>query len=322
MHFLLQRHPRLYSLSENIENLLKSNGHTVEYYFSVDKELVEKNESNIFIFFYPEIYDYYYNTQQFDLIVTPKKYILFQIEQGLYFFDKNSFIKVLDNTQNILEISNFNLSKYSNLANGYKNVYVNTPLPLPTLNKYINIKSKAEEIYDNSEYDLIFYGYDCERRHKILNELKKKYKIYAFSGIVNNERDFNMKKGKILINLHFYSNINVLETCRFNECINCDRLIISEDSKNDQFNFNLYKDYVDFVDCINDDLSNINNLYDKIDNLLVRENYINKFITNYHKKFIIKKITDSTFINNFNIAVNNILHSSNVKNSNSNEKSK
>lgn len=308
MHFLIQRHPRLFSLSNNMGELLNKIGHTYEFVFDLNKELVVKYESDIFILFYPEIYDYKFETGNIESIVIPKKYILFQLEQGIGFFKKPAFLQLLNNTDHILEFTVYNINKYAHLSNTLKYVYPNTPLPLSKLNKYIDIKSKAEQLYDTCEYDLIFYGSPNLRRQKILEQLQQKYNIHIFNGIVNEERDNIVKKGKILINLHYYDD-NVLETCRFNEGIHCDKIIISENSVNDQFNYELYKDNVVFVDCIDNELSNINNLYEKIDHLLIKENFVNKFVENYHNKFIIKQNVESLFINNFNKVLKNITKS-------------
>ena len=112
-----------------------------------------------------------------------------------------------------------------------------------------------------------------------MNLLNAKYKIKIGFGIFGDERDNCIKSSKIIINLHYYDDA-VIETTRFNEVLQFNKLIISEKSSSleyDYYNINLYKDLVVFIDVINEDLSNIHQLYAILDNYLNNQHkYDNK----------------------------------------------
>lgn len=302
MQFVIQTHSIINSISNNICNLLIQLGHTCLITYTINKDIIDQYESSIFIILYPHT---------FDTTILPKNYIFYQIEQGQHYFNKPEFLNLLNGTEYIFDCSNHNPSKYSNLINTIKYVYP-TPLPLPRIRKYIDIKNTAEQIYNNTKYDIIFYGTMNERRKNIIKHLETKYKILTVEHTFNEDRDLLLQKGKIILNLHYYDN-HVLETCRFNESINFDRLIISENSVNDILNTNLYENIVILTDCIDNDLDNINTLCDKLDFYLNKENYINKFIHNYHQKFILNINVSELFKHNLNLIINNINNSNNNK---------
>lgn len=295
MHFIIQTNTIIKSISNNLFDLLTTLGHTCILAYQINKQVIDTYQSSVFIILYPHL---------IDTTILPKHYIFYQIEQGQHYFDKENFLNLLNGTNHILDCSNYNPTKYSKLIKTLKYVYP-TPIPLPKLSKYIDVKKQAEKIYDNTEYDLVFYGTFNERRRKIINYLQNKYKVLVIEHIYNEERDALLQKGKIVINLHYY-NDHVLESCRFNETINFDRLIISENSPNDIFNTELYKDIVVLTDCINSDLNNIESFCKHIDYYLDRNNFINKFINNYHKKFNLNFNVSNLFNQHLNIIIKNI----------------
>jgi len=192
----------------------------------------------------------------------PKKHIFYQIEQSNH---KNFDINIMNKYNIIWDFSLKNYDKYSYVP--LSKVFY---MPIPF---YFN----DNIIYDNFEYDIFFYGINNKRQLLILNNLKSKgYNIIFHSRMYGDDRDNFIKKSKIIINLHYYNN-SALETTRFNEVLNFNKLIISETSnhKNDIFNRNLYNNYVHLIDCINDDLSNIDILYNALDLYLSNEKLYN-----------------------------------------------
>ena len=234
----------------------------------------------------------------------PKKYILYQVEQINSPFFTEEYYKILENSTNIWDFSIHNIHKYPNIP---LNKIFYCPMPL----QIIDINN-----YNETEYDLFFYGSYNKRRENILNLLQQKYNIIIGYMFKDDIRDNYIKKSKIIINLHFYDNI-ALESCRINEVLKYNKPIISEyTTKGDWYNMYIYKDVVSFCDIIKDDLSNINCLYDKIDYLLNNYNTmletINKErlnIMNLTEYFVKKNLLNVVDINPFieyNVCDNNI----------------
>jgi hypothetical protein len=114
------------------------------------------------------------------------------------------------------------------------------------------------------KYDILFYGVLNKRREDILKELSKRYRVFYSGTIFGKEKEEYIKLSKIIINLHYYKDA-VLETSRINDALIYNKIIISENSKyTDRFIYYMYKDLVVYFDEINENLSNINQLYDII----------------------------------------------------------
>jgi hypothetical protein len=219
-------------------------------------------------------------------IKLPKKYIYYQIEQinsPLVKYDQ------MVNSEYIWELSMFNTLFYEKNINLNKVYYC----PLPFYNNN----------YKNSiiKYDLLFYGNLNYRRKQILLKINNKYKIKIISNVYGNDLYDYISKSKIIINLHFYNDA-FLETCRINEILNYDKIIISElPHKYDYQNKLLYSDIVIFFEIINKNMSNINNLFELIDYYLIPENY-NNFISKLNKnKKKLQNITTNIFFQNINM---------------------
>ena len=183
----------------------------------------------------------------------PKKYILYQIENSTSAWFTDNYINLLKNSLCIWEYSVANIHKYEQIIDKSK-IYV---MPMPFF-KYE--KNTTTEI----KYDILFYGAPNKRRTNILNELSKKYNI-KYGIMFGKDLQTSIQQSKIILNLHYY-NEPKLESCRLNECLQYDKLIISEKSiKEDNYNMSLYENLVVFIDNINDNLDNINILYESID---------------------------------------------------------
>ena len=171
--------------------------------------------------------------------------------------DKN-YIDMMNNSLKIFEFSESN-TFYKNLIN-HNRVFYN---PFPLCKHITYIKPKT---------DILFYGQFNERRLNILSHLENHFNIHYYENVLESQRDDLIQKCKITLNLHYYDNA-CLETCRINEILKFNKYIVSEKGKDNDTNMELYKKCISFVDVINDDLSNINILIDKINYTL--NNYDN-----------------------------------------------
>ena len=202
-------------------------------------------------------------------------YIVYQLEQyNSNWFDEN-YIKTLSHSKLILDYSNYNIN-YLNLFN--KNTIYFPLFFINSLNCYY-----AND--NNFIYDILFIGCLNDRRNKILNKLKESYNILIIDGHnkyikYETEDFFNiLSKCRIVLNLHFYE-YPILETCRLNEYLKYNKLIITEDSCQNDYEIFNYSFNCFIVDIIDDSLSNIDNIINMIEYLKndqIYNYYIDKF---------------------------------------------
>jgi hypothetical protein len=216
----------------------------------------------------------------------PNKFIFYQIEQlGSIFLIGKKFLSRLKysclKSIMVWEYTNLTSNIYSKYCEG-KLKYV--PMPF-VLNKEINSNNLNLDNWDNLKYDIFFYGNKNLRREKILNELSKYFKIKIGWGVYGQKKIDYILRSKIILNLHYYEKAG-LETCRFNEILNYNKVIISENSLSDISNMNLYSDLIVMVDNIDENLSNIDKLIEHIKHFLINDNYLKKINKN---KIFIKK---------------------------------
>lgn len=222
----------------------------------------------------------------------PMRVIFYQIEQSeSKFLTKLKYLQKFKYIGKKAEI----IWEYSKLSSYIYSDYLKKiewkPMPF-IYNKY----------NDNNycEYDIFFYGTQNARRKKILSKLSKLFNINIGFGCYDSEKILNILKSKIILNLHYYKNAG-LETCRINEILNYNKIIISEKSENDNENMELYENIVIFTDeiddnKINDDESNLNLMIEKIKYYLDEKNYLNKINQNRNK---IKKL-EKNILNSYN----------------------
>lgn len=222
-----------------------------------------------------------------NLIYIPKRFILYQLEQ--YESDNiNININLMNKADYIWEISRYNTNKYKHISN---DKILITPLP------YINIDNKIENSNTNYEYDIFFFGAYNKRRLNILEKLNDKYKIYYSNNIFGFHKKDIIYKSKIILNLHYYKDA-VLETNRINEALQYNKIILSEKSNyTDKDTLDLYDELIIYFDEIHEDLSNIEQLYNKIDYILNNNIEINDKIIN-EKKNKLSEITEYKILNN------------------------
>ena len=80
------------------------------------------------------------------------------------------------------------------------------------------------------DIDILFYGSMNEHRAKILNELKKKYKVAIIQTWDGRVLDSYIMRSKILLNLHYYYESSMQEQARMIRWIGSPCRIISEKS--------------------------------------------------------------------------------------------
>ena len=102
----------------------------------------------------------------------------------------------------------------------------------------------------DKDIDILFYGSINEHRSKILNELKKKYKVLVLSNNTRNpvwgdSLDKLILRSKVLLNIHFYYECSMQEQARMIRWIGSPCRIISEKS---------YKNYLNVEEMTYDEI--------------------------------------------------------------------
>ena len=216
-----------------------------------------------------------------DLNPLPKnKYILYQIEQLNQIDNKWNNLEnikdILDKSYAIFDYSTINLQYYP--ENVRENVKLLAPLievesPEDEESEYA--KAFVNNIFNNilkttktkSEINILFIGTMNDRREKILNKIKDKgYNVKILSQTIGKELIDEIKKSDIVLNLHYYPN-SLLEIFRIHDVLpyNCKILSENPGTQEEMDLVEKYKKVVSFFPVINDDLSNIDNMYKLID---------------------------------------------------------
>ena len=131
-------------------------------------------------------------------------------------------------------------------------------------------------LISEKEYDVLFFGGLNDRRNKILKYLKENtdMNVRIVTNVFGDALYDIIKKSRIVLNIHFKGE-SLLETARIHDCIrHSTPLIISEESI-DKSTMAEYKNIVNFVPVIKEDLSNINELTEGIQNLLSNKGFDN-----------------------------------------------
>ena len=275
------------SIAENMKNLLLEMNYNVIIRFDLTEK--DKDSSDIFIII----------ANQLNTKFLPKKYILYQVEQSTSKWFDDNYKNVIKNSTNVWDFSEKNIEAYNDLL---KKTYY---MPMPF---YLN-KNTANTLYNNNiKYDILFYGCRNERRNNIMELLSKKYNVKIGFDLIGDLRDISITQSKIVLNLHYYNNAS-LETCRLNEILKFNKLIISEIPFEDEKNKELYKNLVVFSDIIKDDLTNIDELYKLIDYYLDDKNYNNKLLDIVQNIGLLNDVSKKYVKRNMDIINNDILNS-------------
>jgi len=258
-------------ISRTIQFLLLLNNKHSEIVFNIDK-----NKDNLFIILFPH-----------KVKIFPKNYICYQLEQkDISKWINYKYLLAILNSKLTWDYSISNINKFDETIKKKIKLF---KIPLisyyyfkPDIyNKYIT--NNNDNITSNNEiYDVLFFGHMNERRHKIINyiikKLNNKYKFRYITGLYGDALFEKILQSKIVLNIHYYEG-SILETCRINEILSCNKLVISElPDISDINNKNYYNDLIVYYE-------NINDLIDKITFYLENKELYNLKINN-NKKFI------------------------------------
>ena len=187
------------------------------------------------------------------------KYFLYQLEQT----NTSEKLKPIMNNLKLIEnsILTFDYNK-ENIK--YYPEYVKHKIRLlhPPIESY-------EPYYEERKYDVLFFGTQNERRNNIIEVLKKHFRVCYVNNIFNEPLDKLINQSFVCLNLHYYKDA-VLETTRIHKLLNKNVTIISEKTNEPEL-LKRYKNHVSFIDIINDDLSNVNNLVKEIKHSLLND---------------------------------------------------
>jgi hypothetical protein len=187
-------------------------------------------------------------------ISTTKKIFLLNLEQ----LSIKNYLDYLYNCINknnlttIIDYSEENIFIMKQLCPNMNFIFFPYPIKIPLTNY-----SKPNDIISLLSNDY---------RKIIANKIKKP--ILNFSGMWGTRRDINIKKSKILLNIHYNDNYNIFESIRCYQALEYKTIIVSQESLH--FDLNILKDYIHncnidkLNDSINTILSNYNVIYDKL----------------------------------------------------------
>ena len=260
-------------ISRTIQFLLLLNNKHSEIVFNIDK-----NKNNLFIILFPH-----------KVKIFPKNYICYQLEQkDISKWINYKYLLAILNSKLTWDYSTSNINKFDETIKKKIKLF---KIPLisyyyfkPDIyNKYITNNEKNDNIICKNEiYDVLFFGHMNERRHKIINyiikKLNNKYKFRYITGLYGDALFEKILQSKIVLNIHYYQG-SILETCRINEILSCNKLVISElPDISDIDNKNYYNDLIIYYE-------NIDDLIDKITFYLENKEMYDLKINN-NKKFI------------------------------------
>jgi len=250
-------------ISRTIQFLLFLNNIHSEIVFNVD---IRKN--NLFIILFPH-----------KVKIFPKNYICYQLEQkDISKWINNRYLLAILNSKLTWDYTISNINKFDETIKKKIKLF-----KIPLISYYCFKPDIYNKYIDKNEvYDLLFFGHMNERRYKIINYIKKKlnnkYKFQYITGLYGDALFEKILQSKIVLNIHYYEG-SILETCRINEILSCNKLVISElPDISDIENKNYYNDLIIYYE-------NIDDLIDKITFYLDNKEIYDLKINN-NKKFI------------------------------------
>lgn len=285
-----------YFKSLNIETLLIINNKLESYVLNY------LNEENTYIFLIGINHiENINNLNLSDKLIN--KFIIYQIEQlnqNNFVYNKlsNNVINIMKKCHKLFDYSKVNINYYPEDLR--ENIKLLTPLiRTNNLLNNENIELFSKEFVNNNinnkvkNYEknitILFIGTLNERRRKILDFLEEynilnslNYKIVVVSKVFKDELIELIKKSEIVINLHYYNNA-LLEVFRIHELLGYNCKILSEKLNNNE-EFELIEKYgkvISFFPIINENLSNINEMYE-----IINKNLKNKINYNNRNNFI------------------------------------
>jgi hypothetical protein len=243
--------------------------------FQLYRECLTKVIKEVFNYSIELIYDFKLLENNTDTIIICN--ITSINDELLDILEKYNSKKIIINTE---YYENFNISKYFDFINNKPNFYLfeynilninyikNTNknidyhfIPLcydSFLEDYYNSRI-VKKNYNEKDIDILFFGSINKRREKILNSLKRKYKLAIYKKYSNNsntELCNLIERSKIILNIMYYDNNIIFDYYRNSFILSTRTLLITEKSSS--------KDYIIEDGLIELENNVINVEYDKI----------------------------------------------------------
>jgi 2-polyprenyl-3-methyl-5-hydroxy-6-metoxy-1,4-benzoquinol methylase len=83
---------------------------------------------------------------------------------------------------------------------------------------------------DTEDIDVLFYGSLNPRRKQVLDRLARECKVVTLEGTYGAERDRLIARSRIVLNLHYYDSLRILEQPRIAYLLNNGRFVLSEEA--------------------------------------------------------------------------------------------
>jgi hypothetical protein len=243
--------------------------------FQLYRECLTKVIKEVFNYSIELIYDFKLLENNTDTIIICN--ITSINDELLDILEKYNSKKIIINTE---YYENFNISKYFDFINNKPNFYLfeynilninyikNTNknidyhfIPLcydSFLEDYYNSRI-VKKNYNEKDIDILFFGSINKRREKILNSLKRKYKLAIYKKYSNNsntELCNLIERSKIVLNIMYYDNNIIFDYYRNSFILSTRTLLITEKSSS--------KDYIIEDGLLELENNIINVEYDKI----------------------------------------------------------
>ena len=264
----------------------------------IDVETYEYNKNDIYVFI-QSIPTKILNNP------IPNMYLL-NTEQYTRDHYKNQSLELLNKGFKIINYSLENIK----LLNYHPNLYY---LPYQYNDSEIN-KLKKFMLSNEKKYDVVFCGsIDDSKRKKIVDELVNRgINVHVVNGKWDIERDIEISKGKILLNIHYNDNYNIHESIRCDRWNMAGMVVVSEKSFDidlvDMNNLIIYEDYDNLVDKVIDVVNDYDQYYGKLQSKY--DNQIKNIIENKHQYLLnVKNMFSTNYVKNIEncIQKNNLL---------------
>ena len=243
MRFYCRKKAFIY-FREYIESIIREKDEIILFDDDEKIAIQDDNITNIFLSFIPLI-------NNFELVYKNNNII------NLFYLNTEQATR-----ENVQDFVNANLYNLQKLKEKYPNInieiadYSNQNIKLFLEKKIIDVKhihhipyqfnekenNKLKKFIKKSIYDVAYCGTDSQYRFNILGQIGNKNINICVSRGFFDDRDAEIGKSKMLLNIHFEKNYNIYESIRCDRWIFAGHLVLSESSFDDSL--------IDLKDCI------------------------------------------------------------------------
>ena len=172
----------------------------------------------------------------------PAMYIAFQMEQTINpRWMTEEYFAILRDAYAIFDYSLINIDFFSQDSTLASKLYY---MPIDVCSSVLQKNDTTAQ----KEYDVLFYGDPSnDRRKHYLSRIAEQYKIRIVSEVFGDALYEEMKKAKIIVNIHYYQDA-LLETTRLYETLSVSDCIIVSERSGDPEEDTRLEGIVDFVD--------------------------------------------------------------------------